>query len=106
MGMDRLEAMQLLVRVVERRSFTAAATDLDMSRSTATEGIKQLEAQLGVRLLERTTRIVTPTLDGDAYYRRCIAILADIEEAEGAFQDAEPSGLLRINVHAMIARRF
>lgn len=75
MDMDRLEAMRLLVRVVERRSFTAAATDLNMSRSTATEGIKQLEAQLGVRLLERTTRIVTPTLDGDAYYRRCIAIL-------------------------------
>ena len=106
MRMDRLEAMRLLVRIVERRSFTAAATDLDMSRSTATEGIKQLEAQLGVRLLERTTRIVTPTLDGDAYYRRCIAILADIEEAEGAFQDAEPRGLLRIDVHAMIARRF
>ena len=104
--MDRLETMRLLVRVVERRSFTAAATDLDLPRSTATEAIKQLEARLGVRLLERTTRVVTPTLDGEAYYRRCLSILADVEEAEGAFRGVEPRGLLRIDVHPMIAQRF
>ena len=98
--------MRLLVRTIERRSFTAAAADLDLPRSTATEAIKQLEAQLGARLLERTTRVVTPTLDGEAYYRRCLTILAEVEEAEGVFRDAAPRGLLRIDVHAMIAERF
>jgi DNA-binding transcriptional LysR family regulator len=58
--MDRFDSMRLLVRVIERRSFTAAAADLGLPRSTATEAIKQLEARLGVRLLERTTRHVTP----------------------------------------------
>jgi DNA-binding transcriptional LysR family regulator len=104
--MDRLDSMRLLVRVIERRSFTAAASDLDIPRSTATEAIKQLEHRLGVRLLERTTRVVTPTLDGEAYYRRCLSILVEIEEAESAFQDAMPRGLLRIDVHPMIARTF
>ena len=104
--MDRLDSMQLLVRVIERRSFTAAAADLGLPRSTATEAVKQLEARLGVRLLERTTRHVTPTLDGAAYYQRCLAVLADIEEAEGALRSAEPRGLLRIDVHGMIAERF
>jgi DNA-binding transcriptional LysR family regulator len=98
--------MRLLVRVIERRSFTAAAADLDLPRSTATEAIKQLEARLGVRLLERTTRVVTPTLDGDAYYRRCLTILADVEDAESGFRDAAPRGLLRIDVHPMIAKAF
>jgi len=104
--MDRLDIMRLLVRVIERRSFTAAAADLDLPRSTATEAVKRLEARLGVRLLERTTRVVTPTLDGEAYYRRCLSILADVEEAEAVFRDIEPRGLLRIDVHAMIAKTF
>ena len=104
--MDRLDAMRLLVRTIERRSFSAAAADLDLPRSTATEAIKQLEARLGARLLERTTRVVTPTLDGEAYYRRCLTILAEVEDAEGVFRQMEPRGLLRIDVHAMIAARF
>jgi DNA-binding transcriptional LysR family regulator len=65
--MDRLDAMRLFTRVVERKSFTAAATDLGVPRSTATQVIKQLEARLGVRLLNRTTRLVTPTPEGAAY---------------------------------------
>ena len=73
--MDRLEAMRLFTRVVDRRSFTEAAHDLDIPRSTATQVIRQLENRLGVRLLQRTTRTVMPTLDGEAYYRRCLAIL-------------------------------
>ncbi|TKB39263.1 MAG: LysR family transcriptional regulator, partial [Mesorhizobium sp.] len=91
--MDSLDRMRLLARVIERGSFTAAAADLSMSRSTATEAIKDLEARLGVRLLERTTRHVTPTLDGQAYYQRCLAILADVEDAEAGFQSAQPQGL-------------
>ncbi|MER8381252.1 LysR family transcriptional regulator [Mesorhizobium sp. M0142] len=104
--MDSLDRMRLLARVIERGSFTAAAADLSMSRSTATEAIKDLEARLGVRLLERTTRHVTPTLDGQAYYQRCLAILADVEDAEAGFQSAQPQGLLRIDVHGFMARHF
>jgi DNA-binding transcriptional LysR family regulator len=104
--MDRLDAMRLFTRVVERRSFTDAAHDLEVPRSTATQVIRQLEERLGVRLLQRTTRTVRPTLDGEAYYRRCLAILDDVEDAEGAFSGAEPKGLLRIEVQGTLARHF
>ncbi len=104
--MDRLEAMRLFTRVVDRRSFTEAAHDLDIPRSTATQGVQQLENRLGVRLLQRTTRTVRPTLDGEAYYRRCLAILDDVEDAEGAFSGAVPKGTLRVEVQGTIARHF
>lgn len=65
--MDRLDAMRLFTRVVERRSFTDAAQDLGIPRSSATTVIKVMEGRLGVRLLERTTRTVRPTLDGEAW---------------------------------------
>ncbi|WP_250339041.1 LysR family transcriptional regulator [Luteibacter flocculans] len=106
MALDRFETMRLFVRIVERRSFTLAATDLDLPRSTATQAIKRLETRLGVRLLQRTTRQVSPTLDGEAYYRRCVTILADIEDAEAAFGEARPSGLLRVDLHGTLARTF
>src|SRR5262249_18301382 len=104
--MDRLSAMRLFVRVVERRSFTQAAHDLDTPRSTATQVMKQVEGRLGVAVLQRTTRAVRPTLDGEAYYRRCLAILDDIEDAEGAFRNAAPKGQLRIEVQGTLARHF
>lgn len=98
--------MQLFVRIVERGSFTAAAADIGLPRSTATEAIRRLEDDLGARLLDRTTRHVAPTLDGQAYYRRCLAILAEIEEADGAFRGGDPRGLLRINAHGLLTRTF
>ncbi|WP_417281092.1 LysR family transcriptional regulator [Celeribacter sp.] len=104
--MDRLEAMKVFARIVERRSFTKAAEDLALPRSTATDAVKQLEARLGVKLLQRTTRTVAPTLDGEAYYHRCLSILADVEEAEEAFAGAKPKGQLRIDVHGTLARHF
>jgi DNA-binding transcriptional LysR family regulator len=104
--MDRVEAMQLFIRVVERRSFTAAAHDTGIPRSTVTQTVKKLEERLGVRLLQRTTRVVSPTLDGEAYYRRCLAILDDIEDAEGAFSGALPKGALRVEVQGTLARHF
>ena len=104
--MDRLEAMRLFTRVVDRRSFTQAAHDLDIPRSTATQVVQQMEQRLGVRLLQRTTRTVMPTLDGEAYYRRCLAILDDVEDAEGAFSGAVPKGTLRVEVQGTIARHF
>ncbi|CAI1828370.1 LysR family transcriptional regulator [Serratia ficaria] len=104
--MDRIDAMRLFTRVVEQRSFTRAAQALDLPRSTVTDAIKQLEARLQARLLQRTTRHVSPTLDGEAYYQRCLAILAEIEDAEMAFAGAKPRGLLRIEVHGTLARHF
>ena len=104
--MDRLDAMRLFTRIVERRSFTLAAQDIGMPRSTVTQAVKQMEDRLGVRLLQRTTRTVRPTLDGEAYYRRCLAILADVEDAEGAFSGAMPKGTLRVDVQGTLARHF
>jgi DNA-binding transcriptional LysR family regulator len=104
--MDRFDAMRLFVRVVERRSFTQAANDIGLPRSTATQVISQFERRLGVRLLQRTTRVVRPTLDGEAYYRRCLAILQDVDDAEGAFAGTKPKGTLRIEVQGTLARHF
>ena len=104
--MDRFDAMRVFTRVVERRSFTLAAEDLGLPRSTVTDAVKQLETRLGVRLLQRTTRHVTPTLDGEAYHRRCLALITDLEDAEAAFGGAKPKGLLRVDVHGTLARHF
>jgi DNA-binding transcriptional LysR family regulator len=104
--MDRLDQMRLFARVAERLSFSLAAQDLGVPASTATDAVKQLEARLGVRLLERTTRKVGLTPEGDAYYRRCLSILDDVENAEGAFGGAAPKGVLRIDVQGRLARRF
>jgi DNA-binding transcriptional LysR family regulator len=104
--MDRFDAMRVFSRVVERRSFSLAAEDLGLPRSTVTDAVKGLEARLGVRLLERTTRQVHPTLDGEAYYRRCLSLIADLEDAEAAFGGAKPKGLLRVDVHGTLARHF
>jgi DNA-binding transcriptional LysR family regulator len=103
--MDRFATMELFTRIVDRRSFSAAAAETGISRPAATAAIKQLEARLGVRLLQRSTRHVAPTVEGTAYYRRCMAILADIEDADsGAAGDA--SGLIRVDVPSNLAREM
>jgi DNA-binding transcriptional LysR family regulator len=104
--MDRIDAMRVFARVMERGSFVRAAEDLGLPASTATDAVKQLEARLGVGLLQRTTRQVRATLDGEAYYRRCIAILNDLEEADSAFSGARPRGALHVDVQGTQARRF
>jgi len=104
--MDRFEEMRNFVRVVERKSFTKAAGDLLIPRATMTNSIQRLEARLRTRLLDRTTRTVVPTLDGEAYYRRCVDILAELEEADGIFRRTDPRGLLRVNLQGTLARKF
>lgn len=104
--MDYLDSLRLFVRVVERGSFTSAAADHGIPRSTATEAIRQLETRLGVRLLDRTTRHVAATPDGDQYYQRCLAILADLDDAEAVLRDSEPHGLLRIDAPGLLTRTF
>lgn len=104
--MDRFDAMRAFVRVVERASFSRAAEDLGLPRSSVTDAVKGLEARLGVQLLHRTTRHVSPTLDGEAYHRRCVRLLADLEEAEGAFAGGAPRGPLHVAVHPTLASHF
>lgn len=104
--MDRFQAMQVFTRVVEVNSFTQAADSLGMPRATVTTTIQALERRLKVRLLNRTTRKISLTPDGAAYYERCLRILADVEEAEASFIDGGrgPAGRLRIDVPPSIGR--
>jgi DNA-binding transcriptional LysR family regulator len=104
--MDRLQAMRLFIRIVERRSFAQAARDLQIPRPTASYAIRQLEERLGARLLERTTRQVRPTADGIAFYERCVRLLADLEETEGAFRHVNPQGPLRVDLQGSLAAEF
>ena len=106
--MDRFNAMRIFARIVELGSFSKAADDLHMPAATATHTIKQLEAHLGVRLLQRTTRHVSTTLDGQAYYERCVRILADVEETEAGFGNsgAAPRGKLRGDLQGTLAQHY
>jgi DNA-binding transcriptional LysR family regulator len=85
--------------VVEHGSFSEAARDMRLSRSAVSKYVINLEQELGVQLLNRTTRSASPTDNGRVYYDRCVAILAEIEEADlmVAHLQAEPRGLLRVN---------
>lgn len=105
-AMDRLDAMRLYTRIVELGSFTAAADDLSLPRATVTHAIKRLEARLGAQLLQRTTRRVRTTRDGDSYYGHCVRLLADLDEVETGLREAlvQPKGRLRIDLPASLAR--
>lgn len=106
--MDRLDAMHLFVRIVDLSSFTKAADELKLPRASVSLALQQLEARLGVRLLNRTTRHVSPTLDGQAYYQRCLQILQDVGEAEELFcaTQLKPRGKLRVDLQGTLALRF
>ncbi|BBP74101.1 MULTISPECIES: LysR family transcriptional regulator [Pseudomonas] len=104
--MDQVKAMKVFVRIYERSSFTLAAEDLNLPRATLTHTLNQFEAWLGTRLLERSTRRVRPTLDGEAYYQRCVQLLAQLEEAELAFRTVEPKGRLRVDLQGTLAKYF
>lgn len=106
--MDRLHAMRVFLRVAERASFTQAAKSLELSRARVSEAIAELERELGVLLLHRTTRQVSLTDDGRLYYDRARQILADVEEADALVQrgSAQARGRLRLAMPMAIARRF
>lgn len=104
--MDRFQAMQVFTRVVDANSFTRAADMLGLPRATVTTIIQNLEALLGVRLLNRTTRRISLTPDGAAYYEHCARILGEVEETESSFREVArgPKGRLRIDVPSPIGR--
>lgn len=104
--MDRFDEMRIFARVVEMRSFRRAAAALGLPASTVTDAVKRAEARLGVRLLDRTTRLVAPTLDGEVWYGDVLKIIAALEDAEAGFRAAVPSGRLRADVHGKLARHF
>ncbi len=103
--MDRFDTLKTFVRVVEAGSFTRAADTLQLSKTTVTQQVQQLEAHLRVRLLNRTTRQVKVTAEGAAYYDRAVRLLADLEEADGSVRTASsaPRGLLRVDVPSPFA---
>src|SRR5260370_12863385 len=98
--------MRVFVRVVETGALTRAADSLQMTKATVTSLMQQLEADLGVKLLNRTTRRVSVTTDGAAYYPRCVAILAQVHETEDSLarHHGAPGGRLRVDVPTLIAR--
>jgi LysR family transcriptional regulator, regulator for bpeEF and oprC len=98
--------MEVFVRVVETGAITRAAESVGVPKATATTLIQKLEMALGVRLLNRTTRRVSVTPDGAAYYERCIAILGLVRETEESLgkQHATPRGRLRVDVPTLMAR--
>lgn len=104
--MDRFDAMQAFVRVVETRSFTKAADTLHMSKTTVTQLVQQLETRLRVKLLNRTTRKVNVTADGAVYYERAVRLLAELDDAETSLSSASavPRGRLRVDVPSPFAR--
>ncbi|RDS79212.1 LysR family transcriptional regulator [Dyella monticola] len=106
--MDRLDAMRLFTRIVELGSFTAAADDLNLPRATVTHTIKHLEARLGTQLLQRTTRRVRASREGEAYYSHCMRLLADVDAVEADFLQAavQPRGRLRVDLPTQFARMW
>ena len=104
--MDKLQAMALFVRVVQTGGITRAADSLGIPPATASTLIRKLETQLGVKLLNRTTRRVNVTPDGQAYYARATAILDEVRDAEEALtqNQAAPAGRLRVDVPTLISR--
>jgi LysR family transcriptional regulator, regulator for bpeEF and oprC len=104
--MADLRTLAIFVKVAERKSFVRAADDLGITQSGVSNAIKRLEEQTGTRLLARTTRRVSLTDDGAAFFERCRQALAEIEEAELVLTEArlKPSGNLRIDLSVAFGR--
>jgi DNA-binding transcriptional LysR family regulator len=107
-GMDKLDAMQVFVRVAELASFTQAAASLGLPKGSISNAVTQLEARLGARLLHRTTRKVQLTQDGQRFYERCKDLLAEVDEVESLFQQTETllRGRLRVDMPLNMAHHL
>jgi DNA-binding transcriptional LysR family regulator len=105
---DKLSAMATFVRIVEKGSLTAAAAALDTSLPSVVRALASLERELGVRLLNRTTRRIHLTDEGTHYLERCRAILSAVQETEAAFTSdrAEPHGRLAVTASVLFGRRY
>ncbi|OFA08352.1 LysR family transcriptional regulator [Duganella phyllosphaerae] len=103
--MNKLQAMEVFVEVVDTGGFTRAADNLQLPKATVSTLIASLETALSVKLLHRTTRHVSVTADGAAYYERCLRILSDVRDAEESLSRTRlsPSGRLRVDVPTGLA---
>lgn len=103
--MNQLLAIRVFARVVEAGSFTKAANSMDMPKTSVSKLIQELETYLRVRLLQRTTRSVTVTADGAAYYEQTARLLRDLEEIDTGLISAQasPLGKLRVDIGASLA---
>lgn len=106
--MDKIQAMQLFIRVAELESFTRAADTLGLPKGSVSRQIQALESALGTRLLYRTTRRVQLTQDGMVYYERCRDLLANLDELDGLFlhDPSTISGRLRVDMPVSLARNL
>jgi len=98
--MDRFQEMKVFTAVVDAGSFVGAAGALDLSKAAVSRLVAELEGRLGVRLLHRTTRRLSLTVEGQTFYARCKSVLADVDEAEAEItaRSGKATGLLKINV--------
>ncbi len=103
--MNKLQAMEVFVQVVDAGGFTRAADNMQLPKATVSTLIQSLERALSVKLLHRTTRQVSVTADGAAYYERCLRILSDVREAEESLSRTRlsPSGRLRVDAPTALA---
>ncbi|GAB2837438.1 putative multidrug efflux transcriptional regulator CeoR [Pseudoduganella ginsengisoli] len=101
-----MQAMEVFVQVVDAGGFTRAAENMQLPKATVSNLIQSLETALAVKLLHRTTRQISVTADGAAYYERCLRILADVREAEESLSRTKlsPSGRLRVDAPSALAR--
>jgi len=106
--MDKLQAMEVFTQVVDAGGFTRAAEILQLPKATVSTLVRNLETALSVKLLNRTTRQISLTADGAAYYERCLRILAEVRDAEDSLSKthASPSGRLRIDVPSALGRHL
>lgn len=106
--MDKIQAMQVFVRVAEMQSFTRAAESMGLPKGSVSRQLQALENQMGARLLHRTTRRVQMTQDGQIYYDRCRDLLATLDEMDSLFQNdpATLSGRLRVDMPVSLATNF
>lgn len=103
--MNKLQAMEVFIQVVDAGGFTRAAENMQLPKATVSTLIQSLETSLSVKLLNRTTRHVSITSDGAAYYERCVRILSDVREAEESLSRTRlsPSGRLRVDAPTALA---
>lgn len=106
--MDTIELFRIFIRVAENGSFIRAAETMNRPASTVSAAIKELESRLGTRLLHRTTRSVSLTSDGSAFYARCQVVVQDVEETENLFRQADGhvQGKIRVDVPGRVGRRI
>ncbi len=106
--MDQILAIRTFVRVAEAGSFAKAADTMNLPRSSVSKLVQDLEAHLGTKLVERTTRSVTMTTEGVAYHERALKLLADLDDMDGtvAGSRSAPKGKLRVDIGSVLANQI